>query len=67
MNAIKWAATVFIVLATMARSMQYHYVDLVLGSIGTLLWVYVAHKMKENALLAVNAFCLAILIFGISK
>ena len=66
-NQIKWAATIFIVLATLARTMEYHYLDLVFGAIGTLMWIYIAHKTKENALLTVNAFCLAILIIGILK
>ena len=67
MNAIKWTATAFIIIATLARTMEYHYIDLVTGSIGTALWVYIAHKAKENALLAVNVFCLAILILGLIK
>ena len=66
-NAIKWIATIFIILATLARTMEYHYVDLVTGAIGTVLWVYIAYKTKENALLAVNTFCLAILVLGLIK
>lgn len=67
MNAVKWIATAFIVLATLARALEYHHVDLVFGSVGTFLWIYIAHKMKEGALLAVNTFCLMILIFGLLK
>ncbi len=67
MNAIKWTATFFIIFATIARTMEYHYVDLMLGSIGTAMWAYIAFRTKENALLAVNVFCLAILTVGLIK
>lgn len=67
MNAVKWTATVFIIIATLARTMEYHYIDLLMGSIGTAMWAYIAFRTKENALLAVNMFCLTILTVGLIK
>ncbi len=66
-NHIKWMGTIFIVLATISRVMLYHYADLVFGAIGTLAWIWVAYRTKENALLAVNVFCILVLIVGFLK
>lgn len=64
---LKWTATAAIIAATVCRSLEYHMADLVIGGIGTTLWAYAAYKMQDRALLAVNAFCLAILVYGVMK
>lgn len=67
MTIIKWTATLFIILATLARSLEYHTVDLITGALGTGLWAYVGYKTKESALTVVNVFCLIVLVYGIVK
>lgn len=63
---IKWTATALIIAATFVRSFDLgHYLDLIFSFGGTALWAYAAWKMRENALLAVNAFCLALLSYGL--
>lgn len=62
---LKWSATIAIIIATICRSFDYHVADMVIGGIGTGLWAYAAYKMQDKALLAVNVFCLGILLYGI--
>ena len=64
---IKWTATAAIIIATICRSFDYHTADMVVGGFGTALWAYAAYKMQDKALLAVNIFCLGILIYGVVK
>lgn len=67
LNIIKWTATIGIIAATILRSGGYHHADMIVGGIATLLWAYAAYKMKDNALFAVNAFCVLVLAYGIMK
>ena len=64
---IKWIATACIVLATLLRALEYHTADLIVGGVGTVLWAYAAYQMRDKALFTVNAFCLAILTYGVFK
>lgn len=64
---LKWTATACIVVATLLRAFEYHTADLIVGGVGTALWAYAAYEMKDKALLAVNAFCFAILVYGVIK
>ena len=64
---LKWAATACIVIATVLRTFDYHMADLIVGGVGTVLWVYAAYQMRDKALFTVNAFCLAILTYGVLK
>lgn len=67
LNIVKWVATFGIIAATILRSGGYHYADMVVGGIATLLWAYAAFKMKDTPLFAVNAFCVLVLAYGIMK
>lgn len=64
---LKWTATACIVIATLLRAFEYHTGDLIVGGIGTALWAYAAYQMRDKALFTVNAFCLAILTYGVFK
>jgi hypothetical protein len=65
MDRIKWAATICIVMATCCRSAGLHGYDMALSFLGGTLWACAAYKMKDNALLTVNLFCLVILLIGL--
>ena len=67
LNIIKWVATFGIIAATMLRAGGYHLADMIVGGIATIMWAYAAYKMKDNALFAVNAFCVLVLAYGIMK
>lgn len=67
LNIIKWSATLGIIAATMLRAGGYHLADMVVGGMATIMWAYAAYKMKDNALFAVNAFCVLVLAYGILK
>ena len=64
---LKWTATACIVVATLLRAFEYHTADLIVGGIGTALWAYAAYQLRDKALFTVNAFCLAILTYGVLK
>lgn len=66
-NVVKWIATVGIVIATILRSLGYHYADMIVGGIATALWAYAAYKTKDVPLFAVNGFCLIVLAYGVCK
>lgn len=65
MNIIKWLGTILIIIATIMRVVGYHFLDLSLGLVGTVMWAYAAYKQKDNALLTVNVFIVIVLLFGI--
>lgn len=65
LQSTKWAATAFIIAATIFRSLSLHTFDLVFGLVGTLMWAYCAWKMEDKPLLLVNGFCGIVLILGL--
>jgi hypothetical protein len=67
LNALKWIGTACVISAAGARSFEYHNVDLILSIVGASLWGYAAYKMEDKALLAVNGFITAILLYGVFK
>lgn len=67
LDAIKWAATISIIIATGARAIELHAVDLLFGWIGTALWLLAAVYMKERALVVVNIVCLVFISYGLAR
>ena len=67
LTVVKWLGTIGVILAAILRAFGYHVEDMVVGSIGTALWVYAAYKGRDTALLTCNLFILAVLIYGIVK
>ena len=67
LTVVKWLGTTGVIIAAILRAFGYHIEDMVVGSIGTALWVYAAYKGRDTALLVCNLFILAVLIYGIVK
>ena len=66
-NVVKWVGTVCVILAAISRSLGYHSMDMFLSILGALIWAYAAIRMKDNALVTINAFILVILLYGVLK
>lgn len=60
---VKWAATVCMLTAMIARAggIEYRIVDLGVGTIGVLLWLWVSVMWKDRALIILNAVSAALL------
>lgn len=65
MNLIKWSGTILIIVATIMRVVGYHFLDLSLGLVGTILWAYASYVEKDKPLLTVNIFIILVLLFGL--
>ena len=66
-NIIKWIGTICVILAAVCRSIDLHLADVILSIVGAAAWAYVAIKVKDKALLTVNAFIGGILLLGVLK
>jgi hypothetical protein len=64
-NTIKWSGTILIIIATVMRVVGYHFLDLSIGLVGTILWAYAAYKENDKPLLTVNIFIITVLLFGL--
>ena len=60
---VKWAATVCVLIALIARAsgIEYRAIDLGVGTIGVLLWLWVAVMWKDRALIILNVVSAALL------
>jgi hypothetical protein len=65
MNFIKWTGTVLIIIATIMRTVEYHFADMSIGLVGTMLWAYASYMEKDKPLFTVNVFIIIVLLFGI--
>jgi hypothetical protein len=62
---IKWLGTSAIILAAIARVMNFHHVDLWLTLAGAALWGIAALLQEDYALLTVNSFIMIITFIGV--
>lgn len=67
MEILKWIGTICVILAASCRAFDLHTADLILSILGAGIWGGVAIKAKDNPLLVVNGFIVAILLFGVIK
>lgn len=67
LEILKWLGTACVIIAATCRAFDLHTADLFLSILGAGLWGFVAVKMKDNPLLVVNGFIVAILLFGVVK
>jgi len=51
---LKWAATTILVLGTIANSFNWYPLGPLLGLAGSLIWLAVAIRWKENSLIVLN-------------
>jgi hypothetical protein len=67
LDILKWIGTICVILAAGCRAFNYHNADLVLSILGAGIWGYAAFVMKDKALIVVNGFITAILLYGVLK
>ena len=67
LEIMKWIGTACVILAATCRAFEMHTADLFLSIVGALIWAYAAVRMKDNPLVVVNGFIVAILLFGVVK
>lgn len=67
LEILKWVGTACVIVAATCRSFGFHSADMFLSIVGALIWAYAAIRMKDNALLTVNGFITAILLYGVVK
>ena len=67
LEILKWFGTACVIIAAACRSFELHSFDMFFSIVGALVWAYAAVRMKDNALLTVNGFIVAVLLFGVLK
>lgn len=67
LEIMKWIGTACVILAATCRAFEMHTADLFLSIVGALIWAYAAVRMKDNPLVVVNGFIVAILLYGVVK
>jgi hypothetical protein len=65
LTALKWLGVLAIVASAFARCSDFHYADLILSMIGASIWVIVAIRIRDTALMTVYGFIIAMMIYGI--
>jgi len=63
---LKWVANVVLVIGTIINSLGYYPLGPIVLSVGSFIWLIVAIRWKENALIAINAFMILSTIISIS-
>ena len=64
---LKWIGTLCVIVAATCRAFNFHLADIILSIIGAGIWGYAAIVMKDKALVTVNGFIVAVLLFGVMK
>jgi len=64
MEMLKWFGTTIIILGALLTSFKFDPFNVYVLNLGTIVWLIVAVKMKENSLIVVNAIMLLIYVFG---
>lgn len=65
MNIIKWLGTILIIIATVLRTVEYHFADMMFGLVGTILWAYASYVEHDKPLFTVNIFIIIVLLYGL--
>ena len=68
-DAIKWIASIIIIIAVILRASgdEYHMYDLIFSFTGTGLWLLVSFAWKDKALILLNAVMSFTLLSGLVK
>lgn len=64
-NILKWGATVILVLGTIANSLNWYPAGPLLGLAGSITWMIVAIRWKENSLIVLNGVMTLVGLAGI--
>ena len=66
---VKWAATIMILISVCFRNagVEYYLLDMIFGTVGTVLWLWVSIVWKDRALIMLNVVLFVLLFTGILK
>lgn len=66
---VKWAASIMVLIAIIARAAgpEFRDVDMLFGTAGICLWLWVSLLWEDRALILLNGVSLSILITGLIK
>ena len=64
LTVLKWCGTAFTIAGALATALHMDPLNIVLFNLGTITWLLASIKMKDHALIAVNAGLLTIYVFG---
>jgi len=66
---VKWAATIMILISVSFRNagVEYYLLDMIFGTIGTILWLWVSIVWKDRALIMLNVVMFVLLFSGVLK
>lgn len=64
-DRVKWVGTIFIVLAMMLTALNIYPLNLYVILVGSVLWVYVGIKWRDNSIILLNALGFVIYFMGI--
>lgn len=66
---VKWIATAMILLSVSFRisGVEYHTLDMVFGTLGTVFWLWVSIIWKDRALIILNVVMFMLLFSGLLK
>jgi len=65
----KWAATIMILISACFRNagVEYYLLDMIFGTLGTVLWLWVSIVWKDGALIMLNVAMFLLLFTGVLK
>lgn len=66
---VKWTATTLILISVLFRQAgtEYHFYDMAVGSVGTMMWLWVSILWNDRALIILNSVMLTLLLSGIAN
>jgi hypothetical protein len=64
---MKWIGTLAVILAAGCRGFGLHGLDLGLSALGAAIWMVVAVRMRDGALITVNSFILLMMGYGLVR
>ena len=64
LTLLKWLGTGFTILGALTTSLGLDPANVILFNLGSIFWLWAALRMREAALIAVNAALLTIYVFG---
>jgi hypothetical protein len=66
-SILKWSATVLILIGAVLTSLAVDPLNIYVMNVGTLLWLIWALRIRDNALIVVNAGLLVIYLMGVGR
>jgi hypothetical protein len=66
-SILKWSATILILIGAVLTSLAVDPLNIYVMNVGTLIWLIWALRIRDNALIVVNAGLLVIYLMGVGR